>query len=345
MTAARTTPRPAGIDLALQGGGSHGAFTWGVLDALLEDGTLRVSGISGTSAGALNAAVLATGMARGGRDGAREALRAFWRDVSSADACFGGMGAMPPGTASWPGAAWSPQAMWAAWMRSFSPAELNPFGLDPLRDVVARHVDTAAIAGTTPALFIIATSVHSGQPRVFRGADVTLDALMASACIPQLFHPVTIDGEPYWDGGYSGNPALWPLIYETAENDLLLVKIQPLLRMTTPKTALEIADRVNEIGFNTALVAEMRAIGFVKRLLAEHRVEQGRYKDLRLHMIADEAELAQLDAASKLDTRWSFLESLFGMGRRSAEQWLATNRAAVGVRATMDIDKNFLAPK
>ncbi len=344
MTARPTAEAPTAIDLALQGGGSHGAFTWGVLDALLEDGSLRFSGISGTSAGALNAAVLTTGLARGGRDGAREALRAFWRDVSTADGCFGGLGALAPAS-PWPGGAWSPQAMWSAWLRSFSPAQLNPFGLDPLRDVVRRHVDAEAIAGSAPALFIIATSVHSGQPRVFGGAGVTLDALMASACLPQLFHAVTIDGEPYWDGGYSGNPALWPLIYETPEDDLLLVKIQPLLRMTTPRTALEIADRVNEIGFNAALVAEMRAIAFVKRLLAEQRVERGRYKDLRLHMIADEAELAQLDAASKLDTRWSFLESLFGMGRRAAEQWLATHRASVGVESTLDIEASFLAPK
>ncbi len=340
------------IDLALQGGGSHGAFTWGVLDALLEDGSLSFSGISGTSAGALNAAVMATGLAKGGNDGAREALRAFWRDVAGAGGCFGGLpsASLPgwPAAAAmpeWPAWAWTPQALWTAWARSLSPAQLNPLGLDPLRDVVARHVDAAAIAQAPPALFIIATSVHTGQPCVFSGERVTLDALMASACLPHLFRPVTIDGEPYWDGGYSGNPALWPLIYETAETDLLLVKIQPLVRAETPQTALEIADRTSEIGFNAALVGEMRAIAFVKRLIADQRIDRGRYKDVRLHMIADEDELGALKAATKLDTSWPFLESLFGMGRRAAARWLAAHRGSVGVESTLDIEKTFLARK
>ena len=350
MTAAGGVP-PRSIDLALQGGGSHGAFTWGVLDALLEDGSLSFSGISGTSAGALNAAVLATGLAKGGNAGAREALRAFWRDVSRAGDCFGGLqpatlpGWPAVGLPEWPAWAWTPQALWSAWARSFSPYQINPFGLDPLRDVVARHVDAAAIARARPALFIIATSVHTGQPRVFSGESLTLDALMASACLPHLFRAVTIDGEPYWDGGYSGNPALWPLIYETVEADLLLVKIQPLVRAATPQTALEIADRASEIGFNAALVSEMRAIAFVKRLIAEHRIDRGSYKDLRLHMIADEEELGALKAASKLDTTWPFIESLFGMGRLAAERWVKAHRASVGVGSSLDIEKMFLARK
>ncbi|NML14795.1 patatin-like phospholipase family protein [Azohydromonas caseinilytica] len=340
---------PLAIDLALQGGGSHGAFTWGVLDALLEDGSLRFSGISGTSAGALNAAVLATGLARGGNAGAREALHAFWADVARAGRCFGAL--QPPALPGWtapagvPAWGWTPADWLGSWARSFSPYQLNPFGLNPLRDVVARHVDVAALQSGPPALFVIATAVHTGQPRVFTGAALTLDALMASTCLPHLFRAVEIDGEPYWDGGYVGNPALWPLIYETPEADLLLVKIDPLKRPATPRTALAIADRVSEIGFNSALVGEMRAIAFVQRLLAEERIERGRYKELRLHMIADEGELATLDAASKLDTRASFLESLFGMGRAAAQRWLAGHRADVGVRSSLDIEATFLAPR
>ena len=334
---------PTRINLALQGGASHGAFTWGVLDCLLEDASLGFAGISGTSAGALNAAVLVTGLARGGNAAARDALREFWHDVSCSNGCFGavpaaGFGASP----LWPGMSWTPSAFFGAWARSFSPYDLNPLDLNPLRDAVRRHVEEAALRRAGPQLFVTATAVRTGQPRVFSGAALTIDALLASSCLPHLFRAVTIDGEAYWDGGYSGNPALWPLIYETVEDDLLLVKTQPLERAATPQTALAIADRASEIGFNAVLVAEMRAIAFVKRLLAEQRVERGRYKDLRLHMIADEEELGALDAASKLDTSWSFLESLWRMGRAAARRWLDTHRAAVGLRSSYDIEAGFL---
>ena len=341
---------PFAVDLALQGGGSHGAFTWGVLDKLLEDGSLCFSGISGTSAGAMNAAVLATGLARGGNEGARTALRAFWLDISRAGSCFGGLqpAAMPGWTlpAAMPlMSGWSPGGLFDAWMRSFSPYQLNPFGLNPLRDVVARHVDEAALKLPRPALFIIATAVRTGQPHVFSGAALSIDALLASACLPHLFRAVTIGGEPFWDGGYSGNPALWPLIYETPEADLLLVKTQPLNRPATPQTALAIADRVSEISFNAALVSEMRAISFVKRLIAEERIDRGNYKDLRLHMIADENALGSLDSATKLNTSWPFLESLFHMGRKAAAQWLAEHRGAVGIESSLDIEGCFLGPR
>jgi NTE family protein len=337
---------PASIDLALQGGASHGAFTWGVLDCLLEDGSLRFAGISGTSAGALNAAVLATGMARGGNEGARDALREFWHDVSRSGACFGAVPAAGFSSSPlWPGTSWTPSAFFGAWARSCSPYEFNPLDLNPLRDALRRHVDEAALRGASPQLFVTATAVRSGQPRVFSGAALSIDALLASACLPHLFRAVTIDGEAYWDGGYSGNPALWPLIYETTEADLLLVKTQPLQRAATPQTALAIADRASEIGFNAVLVAEMRAIAFVKRLLAEQRVERGRYKDLRLHLVTDEDGLGALDATSKLDTSWRFLESLWRMGRAAAQRWLDEHRAAVGVRSSYDIEAGFLAKR
>jgi NTE family protein len=333
------------VDLALQGGGSHGAFTWGVLDKLLEDGTLSFAGISGTSAGALNGAVLVTGLARDGREGARTALHDFWRDVSrtqsALDPLFGQRrGGVAPLWDAW--AAPIAEA-WAQWARALSPYQLNPLGLNPLKEILKRHVDMAAVqASRRPSLFTVATSVRTGRPRVFNAGDMSMEALLASACLPYLFQAVEIDGEPYWDGGYSGNPALWPLIYGTTEADLLLVKIQPLQRPGTPRTALEIAERAAEISFNSALIGEMRAIEFVKRLLREERIERGRYKDLRMHMIADEDKLAHLPAQSKLNTSWDFLLELRDMGRAAAQDWLQRHRGAVGVRSSVDIQRQFL---
>jgi len=335
----------ASIDLALQGGGSHGAFTWGVLDRLLEDTTLAIHGVSGTSAGALNAAVLATGWARGGRAGAQAALRAFWLDVASQHSplggCFGSRGGIGAFNLDMnPFYAWTQQ-----FTRWFSPYQFNPLGDNPLRAVLQRHVEPAVLTQGAVKLFITATSVRTGQPRVFDERDLSIDALLASACLPQLFRAVQIDGEPYWDGGYSGNPALWPLIYNTDALDLLLVKINPLVRVGTPDTPDEIADRVNEITFNAGLVSEMRAIAFVDKLIAEGRVQPGEYKHLRLHMVADEGGLAPLNASSKLNTERAFLEALHALGRAAADRWLQAHRASVGVRSTLDLRSTFLTPR
>jgi NTE family protein len=337
-----TARKPVAIDLALQGGGSHGAFTWGVLDRLLDETGIAIDGLSGTSAGALNAAVLAVGWAAGGRSGAQAALRGFWQDVGGAGPCFGAAAA--------PLAAYNLDAnpfyaAWQQWLHLFSPYQLNPFGGNPLGEVLRRHVDEASLRRGPLKLFIAATSVRTGQPRIFSGEALSIDALLASACLPQLFQAVVIDGEPFWDGGYSGNPALWPLIYGTAATDVLLVKINPLVRPGTPDTAAEIADRVNEITFNAGLVAEMRAILFVQRLLAEQRVDPGHYKALRLHMIADDEGLAPLHPSSKLNTAPSFLAALHGLGHAAADRWLRTNRRHLGRKATLDIEASFLAPR
>jgi NTE family protein len=344
------TPPDAPLALALQGGGSHGAFTWGVLDRLLDDASLPISGISGTSAGALNAAVLACGWVDGGRAGAQAALRAFWLDVASQQSpwrggCFGGGLGTSAGLAAYnldsnPFYAWQQQ-----FLRLFSPYQFNPLGADPLRDVLARHVDRGRLQASPIPLFITATAVRTGQPRVFERADLDIDPLLASACLPQLFRAVQIDGEPYWDGGYSGNPALWPLVYNTASLDLLLVKINPLVRPGTPDTPAEIADRVNEITFNQSLVGEMRAIHFVNRLLTEGRLDASGYKGLRLHMVADDEGLAPLQASSKVNTDRSFLLALHALGHAAASRWLAAHRADVGVRASLDVAGTFLAPR
>jgi len=338
------TRKPLAIDLALQGGGSHGAFTWGVLDRLLEDGSLAFDGISGTSAGALNAGVLATGFAQGGAAGAREALRAFWLDVAARGACFGTQVAAAPsaGLAGYNLESNPFFGLFNQWLKLFSPYQFNPLGLDPLRDVAARHIDPAAIRRGPIKLFVIATAVNTGQAEVFSGERLCLDAFLASACLPQLFRAVEIDGQPYWDGGYSGNPALWPLIYDTDASDLLLVKINPLVRAGVPDTAAEIADRVNEITFNAGLAAEMRAIHFVQELLQAQKLDPRRYKNLRLHMVADEG-LGALQPSSKMNTERGFLLELHRLGVEAASRWLESQRAKVGRVSTLDIEGSFLA--
>ncbi len=337
--AGSTTP----IDLALQGGGSHGAFTWGVLDRWLQEPGLRIAGVSGTSAGALNAAVLATGFARGGADTARQALRDFWLDVATEGACFGQWQA--PGLAGF-NLDQNPLFLWSQLLlRSFSPYQFNPSGTNALQAVLQRHVQLAALKTGPIDLFITATAVHSGQPRVFDRQDLSIDALLASACLPQLFRAVDIDGQPYWDGGYSGNPALWPLIYNTDALDVVLVKINPLQRKATPDTPQEIADRVNEITFNAGLVGELRAIAFVQRLLEKGLVDAGEYKNLRLHMVADEEGLAPLNASSKLNTERAFLEQLHALGVAAADRWLQQHRASLGRRGTLDLKRTFLMPR
>ncbi len=359
------------MDLALQGGGSHGAFTWGVLDRLLQDETLNIAAVSGTSAGALNAAVMATGWAAGGRLGARQALAAFWHDISGEQACFGPAGGAMSGPGMAPSRVPKPMPMsmpmpWAgpvpalafynfdqnpfyAWFngftRLFSPQQFNPLGLDPLRQAVERHVDPQALLQGPLALFITATAVRTGQPRVFDNreqGDLNIDALLASACLPQIFRPVMIGGEAYWDGGYSGNPSLWPLVYNTEALDLLLVRINPLSRPAVPNTPEEIADRVNEITFNAGLVSELRAIAFVQKLVSEGRVDPGHYKNLRLHMVADDASLSQLDPSSKLNTTPDFLQRLHALGLAAAELWWGAHRADVGLRNSLDIRREFL---
>jgi NTE family protein len=346
---ARGAPPP--IDLALQGGGAHGAFTWGVLDRLLEDDELVFDGVSGTSAGAVNAAVMACGLVAGGRAGARAALDAFWHDVASHGRCFGQgtpwaadlAASAPVWPLPWPAEA-HPFHAWAAqWLRLFSPYQWNPLGLDPLRDVLQRHVREADLQRSPVALFVTATSVRTGQARVFSAGELSVDALLASACLPQLSRAVHIAGEPFWDGGYSGNPALWPLIYRTSALDVVLVRVNPLQRLQLPKTAAEIADRVNEITFNAGLAGELRAIAFVHKLVSKGALDPGVYKDLRLHMVADEEGLSPLPPSSKLNTDRAFLLRLRTLGRGAAERWLQAHRDDLGRRSSLDVRATYLS--
>ena len=323
------------VALALQGGGAHGAFTWGVLDALLEDGRVDPKAITATSAGAMNAAALAMGRLNGGASGAREALETFWRAVSRA-----GGGSFRP----------SPNGRMFPWLealnRMFSPYDVNPFGFDPLTEILRRQIDFDAVhACEDVRLFICATCVSTGRAKVFTGEDVTLQAVRASATLPFLHHAVEIGGEPFWDGGFTGNPSLWPLFYEDAPADLLVVHINPMLRSGTPKSAEDIMNRVNEITFNTSLLAELRAVAFVQRLIHDGHLkdpEAAGLRDIRVHAIRADRAMKDYSASTKYDTRWPFLLSLRDRGREAAFSWLETCSAHVGERGTVDLKREFL---
>jgi NTE family protein len=335
------------INLALQGGGSHGAFTWGVLDALLDDGRLSFEGITGASAGAMNAVVLAEGWRRGldagtdPRAAAREHLRKFWTAIGDRPSGFG-----VPAPVPWfapPYGAQQAAMMFDLVSRVFSPYQLNPFDVNPLRNVLKPLVDFGALRSRPPfRLFVSATNVRTGRPRVFREHELELDMLLASAALPFAFHAVEVDKDYYWDGGYVGNPSLYPLHYATKTRDLLLVQINPLVREELPDTAQEIIERVNEISFNTALLLELRSIAFVERLLTEEKLDPARYKRVNMHMIDAEERLRKYGASSKTYTSPVFLKELFDLGRETASDWLDANFAYVGHASSVVISERFL---
>lgn len=324
-------PDPRGrVRLALQGGGSHGAFTWGVLDALLERDDIEVDAISGASAGALNGAVLASGWARAGRSGARDALHAFWEDV----ALTGGH-AWPflqsPGSGQLLDFGALPGVDWATgFLRTLSPYAYNPLNLNPLRDLLERHVDVAALRDGPIRVFATATSVRTGEPRIFSGDALDVDALLASACLPFLFHAVKIGGEAYWDGGYSGNPSIHPLFDADADCDIVVVRINPAVRDGVPRTSADILDRINEITFNASLVGELRMIGQVERLRRQFAVAGQAMPRCRVHVLADDVDLATLPASSRMRVDASFVERLRGYGRAAADRFLAEEGRGIG---------------
>ncbi len=325
-------PKP--VSLALQGGGAHGAFTWGVLDALCEDGRLDPRAITATSAGAMNACAFAMGRVQGGREGAREAMEAFWRAVSRAGGPFKPIA----------GSGWFP---WLdALNRMFSPYDVNPFNFDPLTEILAGQIDFDAVhACQDTQLFIAATEVETGRAKVFQGDDVTLAAVRASATLPFAHQAVEIDGKPYWDGGFTGNPALWPLFYADTPADLLIVHINPMHRAGTPKSAEDIMNRVNEITFNASLLAELRAIAFVKRLIGDGMLAdpgKARLRDILVHSIRADQALEALPASTKYDTSWRFLTDLRDRGRDAAFAWLERCADSVGERSTIDLKADFL---
>ena len=338
-------PRPR-LNLALQGGGSHGALTWGVLDALLEDGQWQFDGVSGTSAGAMNAVALAHGFAQAAQQHkdpedahlagcalARESLTRLWEGV-------GALGSLTWGT---PLSAANPLVgMMSQW---FSPYQTNPLGINPLRKLLEREVDFSLLCSARtgvvgPKVFVCATNVRTGRGEIFFGPRLSADAVMASACLPMLFKAVEIEGEAYWDGGYSGNPALHPLIYQTETSDILLVQINPVEHLDVPSSASEIMERMNEVTFNASLLAELRAIEFVRRLLAEGKLDARRYKSVRMHRIDGGSVLAPFGADSKLRADLAFVRKLFALGRTAGQEWLHAHRKDVGVRPSIKIADN-----
>jgi NTE family protein len=322
------------VSLALQGGGAHGAFTWGVLDAILEDGRLAIEAVTGASAGAMNAVVMVEGWLEGGADAARAQLETFWRRVS----LDGTLSPVQRGLFDQFLAFWSGEAWLDLLARRFSPYEANPLNINPLRDAVAEIIDFERVRACPGVkVYVTATNVWTGKVAVFEGKDLTADHLMASACLPTVFQAVEIDGQPYWDGGYMGNPALFPLFYGTVTDDILLVQINPVERRHTPRTAREIHNRLNEITFNGNLLRELRAIDFVTRLVEAGKLPEAEYKRVLMHRIDGSGVLDDYEAASRMRADWDFFVTLRDAGRATARRWLETNYAAIGRLGTLDL--------
>jgi NTE family protein len=330
------------LNLALQGGGAHGAFTWGVLDRLLEEPGLDFEGVVATSAGAMNAAVMTYGLIEGGREGAKRALANFWRRVSHAAVFSPLQPSIVDRMLNNRSLENSPAYVAFDMMsRLMSPQQFNPFNFNPLRRVLEQSMDFEALrsAKCKLKLNICATNVRTGKVKVFTNDEISCDAVMASACLPFLYRAVEIDGEAYWDGGYMGNPAIYPLIYHCETPDVLIVHINPMMRPELPKTATEIMNRVNEISFNSSLVKELRAIDLMQRVAEAKGIDLGVYTQTYLHLIHTDLEVQDLVASSKLNAEWSYLRLLFDLGRRWADDWLAQNFDAIGHRSTLDFEQ------
>ncbi len=324
--------RPKTISLALQGGGAHGAFTWGVLDYLLEDGRLVIDGISGTSAGAVNAVMLADGLARGGREEARKRLAEFWREASLGGNLPAAQRAVLDQLLSF----LPMQNFVNGLSRHFSPYDLNPLDINPLKDLITRSIDFDAVrAFTDLQLFVSATNVHTGAARVFSREEITADVVMASAALPLVFRAVEIDGVPYWDGGYSGNPAIQPLMQTDAATDVLVVQINPVERPATPTSARDISHRINEITFNSSLAAELNTIALIGRLIEQGQLKPAAgYRHVNLHRIALTGR--RLSGTSRLKTDYDFFEMLHRAGRRAARRFLDAHFDDIGARSTIE---------
>jgi NTE family protein len=337
------TPQKKTIDLALQGGGSHGALTWGVLDRLLSDPRIHIASISGTSAGAMNAVVVADGLYRAGSEGARQNLTAFWKAVSDAARLS------PIQRGIWdrltngfsldnsPGYLFFEQLT-----RWFSPYELNPLNINPLRDLVAATIDFDQV-NRCPNLkvFVTATNVRTGRARIFTQPELSVDTIMASACLPFMFQAVEIDGEAYWDGGFTGNPALHPLVEDKATRDLVVVQINPIVREKLPRTGRDIINRLNEITFNSSLIKELRSIELLHQLIAAENLESERYRDCFVHLIHAGKEFKLLDASSKMNAEWTYLTHLKEQGQGWADAFLERHFDDLGRRSTFDLTSLF----
>jgi NTE family protein len=330
---------PILVDLALQGGGSHGAFTWGVLDRFLQEPWLKIDGISGTSAGAMNAVVLADGYTNGGAEGARAALEGFWTKVSQAAL----LSPFRRGLLDVLMGRWtldsSPAFITMDLMaRLLSPYDLNPGGVNPLRDILAECVDFSRIERSSIKLFVTATNVRTGRGHVFRNAELSPDVLLASACLPTLFQAIEINGDAYWDGGFAGNPTITPLVVECTSRDTILVPINPIERPGLPRVAREILDRINEVSFNSVTLKELKMIALMRQVADPGTTEGARWANMRVHMVRNPI-MTELGYSSKLNAEWAFLSMLRDEGRRAAEDFLAENGDELGKRSSVDLDQ------
>jgi NTE family protein len=329
------------VNLALQGGGSHGAFTWGVLDRLLEEKRLDFEGITATSAGAVNAVVLADGFAAGGREGARNALRLFWQKVSA----MSSRGIFKPSAIDKAnpdfGLEHSLGFLFIEPLTYFaSPYQMNPVNYNPLRDLLAEAINFERVREQTAVkLFLCATNVQTAKIKIFAGKDVGVEHVLASTCLPLLMQTIEVDGEYYWDGGYAGNPAIFPLVYDCQTRDILMVHITPAERPGVPTTSPAIMNRMQEISFNTALIREMRTIAYLNRLIDAGKMDEG--KRMLVHLIEAEDLIRELSWSSRLNGDWDFLMHLQEMGRARADKWLAANFDRVGVDSTVDLQAKY----
>ena len=348
MTQATPQLAPRPINLALQGGGSHGAFTWGVLDALLQDERLQIDGITGASAGAVNAVAVAHGFATDTahpRAAARACLGKIWHGIEA----MGRLGSMAESVSNIMTGGWSSGPSGAnffgnAMSQWMSPYQSNPLDINPLRKLLETEIDFAAIARLhRPKVFVSATHVTTGQAEIFSGKRLSLSAVMASTCLPTVFQAVQVDGEAYWDGGFSSNPALLPLINHCSSCDIVVVQINPLKRASAPHTPADIMDRVNELTFNASLLSQMRTIDFINRMLADGRLQAGvKYKKMLLHRIDGGEALEDLPASSKMSADTAMIEKLFDMGQRAATRWLARHFDALGQTGTINIHRDYI---
>lgn len=332
------------LKLALQGGGAHGAYAWGVIDALLEDGRIEIEALVGTSAGAMNATVTAFGLVSGGPERARELLVDFWKRASDA----GKSGPLQPTPIdkyfSRGNMDYSPLfTMFDVVSRVFSPYEINPQNINPLQDIIDHMVDFEVLrkGGDTVKLYIAATNVLNGRLKIFDISQISPKVVMASACLPFLFQAVEIDHEYFWDGGYSGNPPIFPLLYAGGSSDVLIVQINPINIPDVPRTAKAIMDRVNTLSFNSSLMREMRTVQFVTDLLDRNELDAAKYPRAYIHTIDAEAELAQFSVSSKLNPDWEYLTFLHSLGRRKAKRFLEFNFDRIGVESTTDVREKF----
>jgi NTE family protein len=334
------------VNLALQGGGAHGAFVWGVVDRLLEDGRLVIEAISATSAGAMNAVALASGMAIGGREAARKSLHGFWEEVSRMDLLYD---------------LYSPLNQWIQALKlppeyhpfhasihflthTLPPNLLNPLNVNPLRALLLKVIDFERLNASpeAPQLFLNATNIRTGKIKVFQTPAITLESVLASACLPPYFQAVEIDGEHYWDGGYLGNPAIYPLIYRRGSKDVIIAQVTAIRRDELPASAADVLHRITEISFNSSLMREMRAVAFATRLIDNGELDETKHSRMLIHWIGNDRLMSQLGTATQFHPDWSLLCQLRDAGRETAGKWLDENFDHIGSRSTVDIAEMFL---